>query len=102
MRDRTRNAAVGYTSLMPEEIEVPTEQLHETLHEEAHKAHGDGGGREWFSQVALSSALLAVLAAIAALLAGHHANEGVLEQIKASDHWSYFQSKGIKASVMQT
>src|SRR5262249_13583926 len=75
---------------------------HETLHEEAHKAHGEGGGREWISQVALSSALLAVLAAVAALLAGHHANEGVLEEIKASDHWSYFQSKGIKASVLQT
>ena len=36
------------------------------------------------------------LAAIAALLAGHAANEALLEQIKASDQWSYYQSKSIK------
>jgi hypothetical protein len=90
---------------MPEEIEVPTEQLQESIHEEAHKAHGHGGGpsvRDWIGQVALHSALLAVLAAVAALLAGHHANEGVLEQIQAGDRWSYYQAKGIKASVLQT
>lgn len=51
-------------------------------------------------QVALSSAILAVLAALAALFAGHHVNEAVLERIKASDQWSYFQAKGIKASVL--
>jgi hypothetical protein len=79
------------------DIEVPTEKLHETLREEAEKAH-----HRWISQVALSSALLAVLAAVAELIADHHANEGVLEEIKASDRWSFFQSKGIKASVLQT
>lgn len=92
---------------MPEEIEVPTEHLHEAIHEEAHAAqHGHGGHGEghsktaFTSQVALSSALMAVLAAGTALLAGHHANEGVLEAIKASNRWSYFQSKSIKAAVL--
>lgn len=91
---------------MPE-IEVPTEHLHEAIHEEAHKAHGPGHeehrpGAHWVSAVALSSALFAVLAAVAALLAGHHANEGVLEQIVASNRWSQYQSKSIKANVLQS
>jgi hypothetical protein len=82
---------------MPDEIEVPTEQLQESMKEEAERSE-----HRWIGWVALSSAVLAVLAALAALLAGHHANEGVLEQIKAGDRWAFFQSKGIKASVLET
>lgn len=81
---------------MPEEIEVPTEHLHETLHEEAHK----GGG--WIAKVALTSALIAVAAALASLLAGHHANEAMLEQMQATDQWAFFQAKGIKAAVLES
>ncbi len=51
--------------------------------------------------VALTTALLAVLAAIASLLAGHHANEGMLEQMKASNHWSYYQSKSVKENILR-
>ena len=90
---------------MPEELEVPTEHLHETLHEEAHKgAHHGGGGLElkWIPQVALSSALIAVAAAIASLLAGHHANEAMLEQMQATDQWAFFQAKGIKSAVLES
>jgi len=50
--------------------------------------------------VALSTAILAVLAAIAGLLSGHHANEAMMNQIEASDQWSYYQAKSIKASVL--
>jgi hypothetical protein len=82
---------------MPEEIEVPTEHLHEKMEEEAH--HGGGG---WISRVAVSSALLAVVAAISALLAGHHANEAMFEEMKATDQWSLYQSKGIKQSQLET
>ncbi len=91
---------------MPEDIEVPTEHLHETLEEEAHKAHGHGPPPpergDWIMHGAVTAAVLAVLAALSSLLAGHHANEGVLESIQASDRWSYYQAKGIKASVLQT
>ena len=93
---------------MPE-IEVPTEHLQEAIHEAAHhekgaaESHGGGhAGAHWVSGVALSTALLAVVAAVAALLAGHHANEGVLEQIQASNRWSQYQSKSIKATVLQS
>ncbi len=84
---------------MPEEIEVPTEHLHEQIHEAA-EGHEHRAG--FNMQVALSTAILAVVAAVAALLAGHAANEALLEQIKASDQWSYYQSKSIKENVLST
>lgn len=81
---------------MPEEIEVPTEHLHETIHEHAEE------GPRWIQGVALSAAILAVLAAIASLLAGHHANEAMLEQMQANDVWAFYQAKSIKSSVLDT
>lgn len=79
-----------------EEIEVPTEHLHEEMHHRAHE-----GGR-FTSTVALGAAITAVLAAISALLAGAHANEAMLDQIRASDRWSYYQAKSIKAAMLTT
>lgn len=78
---------------MPEEIEVPTEHLHESMNEKAHEG-------SFNLQVALSSALIAVLAAICALFAGTYANEAMLSQLKASDQWSFYQAKSIKSSVL--
>ena len=78
-----------------EEAEVPLEQLHEEIHHEA-----EHGGVSWISWVALSTALLAVLAAIAGLLSGKHANEAMMSQIEAADSWSYYQAKSIKAAVL--
>ena len=78
-----------------EEPEVPLEHLHEQTHETAKHS-----GETWISWVALSTAILAVLAAIASLLSGEHANEAVMSQIEAADQWSYYQSKSIKAAVL--
>ena len=78
-----------------EEAEVPLEHLHEEIHHQA-----EHGGEKWISWVALSTALLAVLAAIAGLLSGKHANEAMMKQIEASDRWSYYQAKSIKAAVL--
>jgi hypothetical protein len=84
-----------------EEIEVPIEKIQEDIHEHAHEEAEQHSPHAGFSgKVALTSAILAVFAAISALLAGHHSNEAMIEQIKASDHWSYYQAKGIKASVL--
>ena len=84
-----------------EEIEVPVEKIQEDIHERAHEQaehhHPDAG---LSSKIALSSAIFAVFAAISALLAGHHSNEAMIEQIKGSDQWSYYQAKGIKASIL--
>lgn len=80
-----------------EEIEVPIETVQERLHEEAEHAK-----EVWIGRVALSSAILAGLAAVAALLAGHYSNEAMIEQIQASDHWSFYQAKSIKSSMLST
>ncbi len=80
---------------MPEEQEVPTEHLHESMEEKALESR-----EKWISRVALSAAILSVLAAVASMLAGHHANEAIIDQLKASDQWAYYQSKGIKESVL--
>jgi hypothetical protein len=78
-----------------EEAEIPLEHLQEQVHHNARH-----GGETWISWVALSTAILAVLAAIAGLLSGQHANEAVMNQIEASDQWNYYQAKSIKASVL--
>ena len=78
-----------------EEAEVPLEHLQEQVH---HRA--EHSGETWISWVALSTAILAVLAAIAGLLSGQHANEAMMNQIEASDQWNYYQAKSIKASVL--
>ncbi len=45
-------------------------------------------------------AVLAVFAAITGLLSGKHANEAMMNQIEASDQWSYYQAKSIKAALL--
>jgi len=82
---------------MPEEMEVPTEHLHESLQEEAEKSNS-----RWVLLVALTAAILAVMAAVASLLASYHVNQAMIEQIKASDQWAYYQAKGIKHDVLDS
>ncbi|MBI2711567.1 MAG: DUF4337 family protein [Bdellovibrio sp.] len=87
------------------ELEAPTEAISEELHHRAHEAihhesNSDRLGARWISQVALSSAVIAVLAAIAAMVGNHDANEAMMKQIQASDQWSYYQAKSIKATVL--
>ncbi|MCX6108936.1 MAG: DUF4337 domain-containing protein [Proteobacteria bacterium] len=77
-----------------EEFEDPTESLKETVNEHAMHA-----GSSFTSRVAVTTAFLAVLAAVSSMLSGHHANEAMIEQIKSSDKWAYYQAKGIKAAV---
>jgi hypothetical protein len=78
-----------------EEAEVPLEDLQEHVHHTA-----EHSGEAWISWVALSTAILAVFAAIAGLLSGKHANEAMMSQIESSDQWNYYQAKSIKASVL--
>jgi Domain of unknown function (DUF4337) len=80
-----------------EEIEVPLEASHEHIHKAAHHSK-----ENWIGRIALFSALLAVIAAISALMAGHHSNEAMVSQIKASDAWGYYQAKSVKSLVLQS
>ena len=88
---------------MPEGPEVETEKLHEAIHEELER---DGGS--FLRRIALSTALLAVLASVAALRAGATVNHALLLrtdatqlQSQASDQWAYYQAKGVKSAVQE-
>ncbi len=83
------------------EIEDSTESLHEKIHEEAHHAENDPKGK-WILFVALFTALVSVLAAITGMLSGHHENEALISQMKASDQWAFYQAKGIKAEIVSS
>jgi Domain of unknown function (DUF4337) len=78
-----------------EDPEVPTEHLHEEMHH-----HAEHTREKWVLGVALSSALLAGFAAVASLMAGHHANEAMISQIESTDQWDYYQAKGIKETAL--
>jgi hypothetical protein len=80
-----------------EEMEVPTEHLSDEINESAKEARER---KKWSFYVAISTALMAVFAAITSLMAGHNSNEALIEQIKASDQWNYYQAKGIKAEIV--
>jgi hypothetical protein len=88
-------AGAEFYAKQMEEAEVPLEHLHEEIHH-----HAEHGGPRWISWVALSTAILAVLAAIAGLLSGKHANEAMMSQIEVSNQWNHYQAKSIKASVL--
>jgi hypothetical protein len=80
-----------------EQPEVPLEQTQEDI---VHHAHGSS--EKWVLGVALTAAFLAVLAAITALIAEHHADEAMILQIQSSDQWNFYQAKGIKANLLNT
>jgi len=80
-----------------EEMEVPTEHLHEHINE-----HAEHSRDKWSMNLAVSTAIMAVLAAFGSLLAGHHSNEALISQIASSDQWAYYQAKGIKYEVLRS
>src|SRR5579875_2912340 len=84
-----------------EEIEDYSENIHEQSNEKAHEVLAEGK-EKWVLYVALTTAIFAVLAAISGLLAGDHADEAMLAQIKASDQWAFYQAKGIKTDVLNS
>jgi len=80
--------------------EVGVDKVSERVHE---KAREEGARVPWLRGLALSTALFAVMAAIASLEAGRYAsdalllmNEATLKQAQAADAWAYYQAKGIK------
>src|SRR5882724_970309 len=90
---------------MPEE-DIETGDLKERLDQAIEEREH---GPSWMQYLAVSTAILAVLAAVASLESGAYSNDailakndGVLQQAKASDAWSYFQAKGIKATILAT
>ncbi len=94
---------------MPEES-IETHELREQLEEAREHAHGGGEheGPRWTLYLSLSTAIIAVFAAVGALQSSHYeshallaTNEAILAQAKATDAWAWFQAKGVTASLYE-
>ena len=91
---------------MPDE-EFETTEFKERLEEATERALEVSGQRSrWVTYLSFTTALIAVLAAIAALESGTFSNDALMEknaavlaQAKASDLWAYYQAKGVKAAI---
>ena len=99
---------------MEEELETAElkEKIDEHLEHAEHAAgHGDHGAAKsaapkWTTYLSVSTALIAVFAAISALLSGSNSNEAILNkseamlaQSQASDKWAFYQAKSVKNAV---
>jgi hypothetical protein len=87
---------------MPEEPEIETERVRESITE---RPEHEGPDR-LLRTIALTTALLAACAAVAALQSGASVNHALILkteatklQAEASDQWTYYQAKGIKAAI---
>src|SRR5271154_6281242 len=94
---------------MPEETEIGEVGVDKVGEQATEHAREHGGGNPWMRWLGLSTAIFAVVAAIASLRAGHfaneallHANEATLAQAKASDQWAFFQAKGNKSVTRES
>ena len=86
---------------MPEEIEIDTDKLRETIDHEIERSDG-----RLLRLVALTTAILAAVTAVVSLHAGSTVNEALVLkseatnlQARASDQWAYYQAKGIKGAI---
>jgi hypothetical protein len=87
---------------VPDEIEVDTKDLQDSIQERnderAERQHAEKE-TGWIRFVGLSTAILAVFAAIAALQSSNLVNEALIHQIKASDTWAEYQADRQKDHV---
>lgn len=81
-------------------------EAHGRLQEEHERA---GAAVPWIRQLAVATAIFAVLAAISGLVANRLAEEALLQkteasisQNQASDWWAFFQAKSIKQDVLSS
>src|SRR5689334_23355115 len=80
---------------MAEEQEIETRELQETieeLREEREERESEAKKAAWTRYIAMTTAILAVFAAVGALQSGALVNEAMIKQIKASDTWNEYQA----------
>src|SRR5262249_38664349 len=88
---------------MAETPEIDTDKLRETIEEELERE-----SQGFLRRIALATALLAAVAALASLQAGATANEALLKKTEVarlqgeiSDRWAYYQAQRIKAAIQE-
>jgi len=87
---------------MPEHQEVDTNELQAAIsevHEERQELEQERKHGTWFNYVGLATALLAVFAAVGALQSASLVNEGLINQLKASDTWNEYQASRQKDHI---
>ncbi len=84
----------------PEPHEVVERSVEHQHHLEKDE-HGAGGNRLATTFPAVTAAVLAVFAALGSLLSGNEANQAILHQTQATDHWGYFQAKSTKGHLYE-
>lgn len=55
----------------------------------------------WLNYLAVTTVLLALAATLSTLRVGSFSNRSILRQAQASDQWSYYQAKSIKAYLYE-
>jgi hypothetical protein len=89
---------------MAEEVEVETKELRETLTElqEERREREEADRRTaWTRYIALTTALLAVFAAVGALESSGLVNEAMISQLRASDLWNEYQADRQKQHLFE-
>ncbi len=93
---------------MPEETEFKSmvEEFEENLKEQRQEQKEDSS---FLKMASLSTAIIAVIAALATLQSGSTVNESLSKKndsavaiSKASDQWAFYQAKGIRAIVLES
>src|SRR5215468_534032 len=87
------------------EEDLETAELKERIDQRIEEAE-ERATPKWVKALSLSTAIIAVFAAVASLQSGSNSNEAILEkseamlaQAKASDQWAYYQAKSVKAAI---
>ena len=84
---------------MPQEPMLIENKPHEEQAEHMHHSHA---APKWSGLAAVAAAFFAAFAALTSLMAGHHADHGILTQMEATDHWSQYQAKSIKQNLVES
>ena len=80
-------------------MENPADETVHDLQEDL-KEKASESKDSFLTRIALTTALIAALAAVTGYLAGERADESLVDQIHASDSWSYYQAKSIKGALL--
>ena len=91
---------------MPEE-EIETAELKDSVDESVERAlEAEREKSNWITYLSLSTAIIAVFAAVASLESGANSNDAILEkndaileQSQASDQWALYQAKNMRAVI---
>jgi hypothetical protein len=87
------------------EEDLETAELKEKIDERIEEAE-ERVSPNWVRYLSLSTAIVAVFAAVASLQSGAYSNEAILEkseamlaQSRASDQWGFYQAKSVKGAI---